>query len=1275
VVLDESSGTDWQRLPLEGNAGNIVAAFRKLPHRQLVVLGEAGAGKSVLAILLTLGLIKSPEPGQPVPVLLPIASWNPSIESTQEFVARLLCQEYEFLKAPSGEGRSLAGQLVAKGRIIPVLDGLDELPSDWRPRALESLDHFAAAGRPLVVTCRGSEYEQAVMASGSIISRSAVVELEALDIGEAITFLSHPAPSRPRWKPVFEHLRQHPSGPLAEVLSTPLMVALARTAYRNPADDPADLLDIVSSAVLAASLIDRFITSVYQVDLPGLSGSKVPRLDGNGVRAVGWLSCLAYHLYLIGTREFWWWQLSPGLLSKRPGLPKSMIPIFSMFVAACGGLTIGLVTGLWSPARCAGVAAVIVGANALRLFRELWPSGYPPYVARKYRTTVRRRRRQHFVVGMAFGVFFGLMAGLLMNALLLGLVGGLVCGLFAAFAPSSSPSRRIRRSTPRMTLRANQRNTITAAILYGLVSSVIFGTFARFTPGSPSPLTAALTGGLIYAVAAAYGAGLWTWTRFRMTQMLLAWHGRLPWRFWAFLEDAYSREVLRHDGTAWQFRHGLLQDHLAQKVRLEHLRALASAGDGNAANSLADLLAGQGQVDDAIAVLRPYAAGDQLVTERVVALLTEQGRVDDAIVVLRTRADARDWGAAPLLAELLARYGRLDELRARAETGDADARRQIADLLAEDGRVDELQARADTGDREALKRLVTLLAEQGHTDDAIAILMPHSNVPVHRHQLVKLLGQEGRVEELQALAHNWDAAEQLAGLLAEQGRIDNAIAVVRPHAEAHTGDAPWRLDDLLAQQGNVQELRARADGGELSAIRRLADLFAQQGRIEDAIAIVGPLGNSGDEWAGERLAELFAGQGRFDDALTILKAHAAIGQRGPAFMLTDLLEGLGRTDQLNGGQWLAEKLAKQGRVDKLRTLADGGDPYAAKRLAELFAGEGRTDELHARADAGDQNAAELLADLLAKRGYVDDAIAVLRAHIRTGYEVRFGHDLGSGYMAWKLSDLLARYGRADEAIAILRPYADGGDVVAAKRLAHLLAEHQHIDELQARCDAGDSAAAQGLADLLARQGQVDEAIAILRTRADRGDRDTAKRLAHLLAEHQHIDELQARCDAGDSAAAQGLADLLARQGQVDEAIAILRPHVHSGGSDAAEQFINLLQAHDRVSELRMLADADIKDVHSIRRWDAARHLADLLAKLGRIDELRARGDAGDKEAAMRLADLLAEQGRIDDATAILRTRAYVGDWKAVRRLAEMLTEHGRIDPVPDPLPGTNLTKN
>jgi hypothetical protein len=74
---------------------------------------------------------------------------------------------------------------------------------------------------------------------------------------------------------------------------------------------------------------------------------------------------------------------------------------------------------------------------------------------------------------------------------------------------------------------------------------------------------------------------------------------------------------------------------------------------------------------------------------------------------------------------------------------------------------------------------------------------------------------------------------------------------------------------------------------------------------------------------------------------------------------------------------------------------------------------------------------------------------------------------------------------------------------------------------------------------------------------------------------------------------------------------------------------------------------------------AARQLADLLARRGDLDGLRARADH-DGEAARQLAELLEERGDLDEAGKILRARAD-GDGEAAWQLAELLEERGDLD--------------
>jgi hypothetical protein len=164
-----------------GGLRDVVAKFRQVRSRQLVVLGDPGAGKSVLAMLFTLGLLADRRDGDPVPVLLPLASWNPHREHLRHWLATKLVEDYPGLGNKAVYGADAATRLVSDRKIVPVLDGLDEIPPALHGAAIDALDRAVADGSPLVVTCRGTEYEQAVTHSGSLLARAADLAWWRLD--------------------------------------------------------------------------------------------------------------------------------------------------------------------------------------------------------------------------------------------------------------------------------------------------------------------------------------------------------------------------------------------------------------------------------------------------------------------------------------------------------------------------------------------------------------------------------------------------------------------------------------------------------------------------------------------------------------------------------------------------------------------------------------------------------------------------------------------------------------------------------------------------------------------------------------------------------------------------------------------------------------------------------------------------------------------------------------------------------------------------------------
>jgi hypothetical protein len=115
---------------------------------------------------------------------------------------------------------------------------------------------------------------------------------------------------------------------------------------------------------------------------------------------------------------------------------------------------------------------------------------------------------------------------------------------------------------------------------------------------------------------------------------------------------------------------------------------------------------------------------------------------------------------------------------------------------------------ADAGNWPAARWLAGLLENQGEVDDAVAIL--------HRH----------------IDSDNWDAMYQLACLLTRHRRLDRseeALAQLRRAADAGHRPAAGLLATLLAEPGGLKELRQRADSGDHSAQFRLAHLLDEQG--------------------------------------------------------------------------------------------------------------------------------------------------------------------------------------------------------------------------------------------------------------------------------------------------------------------------------------------------------------------------------------------------------------------------------------------------------------
>lgn len=542
-----------------GTLDGLVADYRAVRPRRLVITGQPGAGKSVLARAFVAEFNENRAEEEPVPVLLPLGDWGRQ-ELFRDWVVRHLVRDY-------GCTRAHAAQLMDSGLVLPVLDGLDELdepgvllPESRAQQVLDALTGYQSGlePAPVVLACRTDLYE-VLEASGRPMLDAARVEIDPVEPHEAFRFLAMRQDAVHRegdWRPVLDELRAHPQGVLARSLSTPWRLVAMATVYEQ-VNDPAELLGARTEREVSDRMFARFIpASVRALD-------EEARYSPERVHA--WLHQLALQLESRGGGAN---TLVLPELARSPGALRARV----LYAVTVGLLALVTLRTLLPDAPQGsfewGIVLLVVGiaVTALLLLRpggiRLLPHaamGLPPWrsplwaVAAKAALTGRNRWGVLVLSVLPTLVLWrtlgperlgGMgdwtMALAILPTLILyaGLVAGQVLDA-AVIGPSGWP----------------RGGTLVALVLL-CPAGVLLGLGLRAGLGLETALPPLVLFGLLYCALSGDTVMYLCW--------LLIHFRRVPFRLSGFLDWCHAAGLIRITGGVYQFRHREFQEWLAR---------------------------------------------------------------------------------------------------------------------------------------------------------------------------------------------------------------------------------------------------------------------------------------------------------------------------------------------------------------------------------------------------------------------------------------------------------------------------------------------------------------------------------------------------------------------------------------------------------------------------------------------------------------------------------------------------------------------------------------
>ena len=267
---------------------------------KLLILGAPGSGKTTTLLELARALIARSEThtDEPLPVLFNLSTWKGGKQTLAQWLTIELKEKY-------GVRKDIGQHWVQECQLLPLLDGLDELPSEHQEPCVAAINQWLASEeRPhnLVVCSRFEEYEL----YRTKLNLNGAIHLQPLTAEQIQNYLNTLG-NLEIWAAIQPHEQ------LSDLARSPFLLSILGL-IPNEAASLNSLLQLQSSEAAYRELLDRYIQIMFDREIKNrwYHPNKAPE----HYQTKTWLSWIAKRLNQENTTEFLIEKIQPSWLNK-----------------------------------------------------------------------------------------------------------------------------------------------------------------------------------------------------------------------------------------------------------------------------------------------------------------------------------------------------------------------------------------------------------------------------------------------------------------------------------------------------------------------------------------------------------------------------------------------------------------------------------------------------------------------------------------------------------------------------------------------------------------------------------------------------------------------------------------------------------------------------------------------------------------------------------------------------------------------------------------------